>query len=1240
MVCSLSSPAFAISDSWLADVSGSWNAAGSWTGGNIPGTGDTATFGFTLTAPRTVTVDANRNITGITFSHTTNVGATTAYTLSGGNLLLANGGLIQSTSASGTHTDTISSAIAIQGDGGAATFTAGATEATSLMNIGAVTGVSTGVNTTTLTLNGANTGNNIVSGIIGNGTAGGKVAVTKAGTGKWVLSGGNTYTGTTTLSEGTLRATTSAAALGAGSLSLGGGTLELANDIGLTFGRNTTVTGSTTIKSERLTNGVGVTHTLGTLSMGAQTLTIDKDATVTSGTAGLTFGATTLTATGGTFTANSGALLTLGSVTGTATSFTVNGAGDTAITGVIGTTTGALTKDGAGTLTLTGGNTYSGTTTITAGTLNANSSAALGDHSATNTLIFNGGTLKAGGAITSEATRLVTLTSTGIIDTNGNAVSIAGVISGAGGLTKSGGIGTLTLSADNNYTGTTTISTGTLQVGNGSTTGTLSHSGDIINNATLSLNRSNVMEMDNIISGTGAIIQAGTGIGTTTLTANNTYTGVTTITSGRLRVSTIGDGGVAGNLGQAGADAANLVFNGGTLQSYATAGTAASTNRNFTINAGKTATIDIAFTSTLTISGASTASTGGLTKEGIGTLVLSGSNLYTGTTTISMGTLELSGGTAIADTSAIVLANAGAILKLNASERIGSLSGGGTLGGDVNLQANTLTVGDTNSTSYGGIISGALGKLTKVGSGTLTLSSSNTYSGLTTINAGTLAVTNDDAIVGAVTVGNAVDAATFNIGTANITLAGAYTQSNNSTLNVTVNGVGTSGSISATSASVNAGSNVVVAVATSSYIPTGTRFTIVDVGGASIGGIPTVTTTSARLRFTADTSGNDLVLTTSRVALYFSSLASNSNAAAVGTVLDNITNPSSDMEYILGTMENLSDAQVAAALNTMVPEIDAGVINLTTSSLDAFVGASFERMGEVLRPTETGVSSGDETKLNNVWGKGYGSYLNQKMRKGIDGYDGWNAGTALGADRLFNNNTVLGISGGYAYGKVDSNINNAKTDINSGQGTIYAGYQDEVYPYYIDAAGTFAWNWYGGKRNITIGSINRIANADYDGQQYGLYIGGGCKILLEDILELTPTASLRWSHLRLAGYTETGADSMDLTVKAQNYDILQSGLGAKLARPMEMGSGVFTPEVHGQWLYDFIGDNMVMTSAFTGGGASFNSNGAKPAQSSFDVGGKLTFAMSNGVNVIGACDSEIKDGFFAIYGSMELMYNF
>ena len=87
--------------------------------------------------------------------------------------------------------------------------------------------------------------------------------------------------------------------------------------------------------------------------------------------------------------------------------------------------------------------------------------------------------------------------------------------------------------------------------------------------------------------------------------------------------------------------------------------------------------------------------TGGLTKAGTGIFTLSGANTYTGATAINAGTLRVAGGAAIADTSAVTLANvAGAILDLNGTnETIGSLAGGGAAGGNVTLGSGTLTAG-------------------------------------------------------------------------------------------------------------------------------------------------------------------------------------------------------------------------------------------------------------------------------------------------------------------------------------------------------------------------------------------------------------------------------------------------------------------------------------------------------------------------------------------------------------------
>lgn len=138
---------------------------------------------------------------------------------------------------------------------------------------------------------------------------------------------------------------------------------------------------------------------------------------------------------------------------------------------------------------------------------------------------------------------------------------------------------------------------------------------------------------------------------------------------------------------------------------------------------------------------------GGITKiDNPGIWILSGTSTYTGPTTVSAGTLRAgaaAGGQAFGNGSAVALADvAGVSLDLNGfSQTIGSLAGGGSTGGNVTLGANaTLTTGGNNgSTSYGGVISGTgTSGLTKLGTGTQTLSGVNTYNGSTTIKAGTL----------------------------------------------------------------------------------------------------------------------------------------------------------------------------------------------------------------------------------------------------------------------------------------------------------------------------------------------------------------------------------------------------------------------------------------------------------------------------------------------------------------------
>ena len=150
------------------------------------------------------------------------------------------------------------------------------------------------------------------------------------------------------------------------------------------------------------------------------------------------------------------------------------------------------------------------------------------------------------------------------------------------------------------------------------------------------------------------------------------------------------------------------------------------------------------FLLTLAGSGATTLSgglsgNGGLSRVGSGVTTLSAASAYSGATTINGGTLQVGVVNALPTATALTLSNsAGAVLNLNGNNQtIGSLVGGGAGGGNVALAGGTLTVGNANSTTYSGIISGN-GGLTKQGAGMLTLNAAQSYSGATIVSGGTL----------------------------------------------------------------------------------------------------------------------------------------------------------------------------------------------------------------------------------------------------------------------------------------------------------------------------------------------------------------------------------------------------------------------------------------------------------------------------------------------------------------------
>lgn len=666
----------------------------------------------------------------------------------------------------------------------------------------------------TLTLSGGITGTqNLILTGTGTGIESGAIAtttgnVTKDGVGTWRLSGTNTYSGITTINNGILQIGNAGTT---GTL----GTGDVTNNATLQFNRTNAITVNNII------------HGAGTLiQAGTNTLTLAgandySGATlINTGTLAITNASGLGSATGGT-TVASGATLNINNVSvSSGETITLNGIGAAGVGALTGTGAGAninasaivlgsnssfggagtltldgttvisgpfnLTKIGAGTLVLNTANTYSGKTSVTAGTLSFNS---IGDVNGGNTSLgapttIANGTIDLTGTLTYTGTghatdRIINLTGTSLITGSGTGgLTLNGNITGAnqnltlqgsntnnivngaiatgnGSLTKTTTAGTWILAGTNTYSGTTTITQGILQIGNGGTSGTLGL-GDVTVSGTLRFNRSNSLNVANNIGGTGALTQIGTGIVTLTPAIANTYSGTTTVSAGTLQAGAVNALSPASAISLANTANTFLDLNNfsNTIRSLAGGG---ALGGNVTLGSG-TLTLqnnaNTVFSGIINGSGGLTVNAGAAFSQS-----LAGANLYTGPTIINTGTLSITNANGLgsgANQSSSILVNSGGALNMAfttntlGNTNLITLNGTGPAGAGAltaGASTDTLTnniglntdsaIGGNSNMILSGIISGS-GNLTKAGTGTLTLSGANSYTGKTSVTAGTL----------------------------------------------------------------------------------------------------------------------------------------------------------------------------------------------------------------------------------------------------------------------------------------------------------------------------------------------------------------------------------------------------------------------------------------------------------------------------------------------------------------------
>ena len=587
---------------------------------------------------------------GLTYSGTGTLALTAADTYSGattinsgGALQLGNGGTTGSIANTSGITDngtlvfdysnahTFSQVIS--GTGGISQIGAGTVALTANSNYSGATNINSG---TTLQLgNGGGTGTIAsTSGITDNGTLAfnfnastpisknisGGGGVSQNGSGVITLGGNNSYTGTTVVSTGDTLNAGSTTAFGSGSA--------------------VTINGTGTLALNGNNVSVGSVAGSGTVSLGGNTLTFSGGA---GGTAAFS-----------------------GAVTGSGGALTLNN--------------GSLTE------VLSGNNTYTGATTISAGTLQISGSGNLGSGTYAGTITDNG-TLQ----YSSSSNQ-----------------TLSGAIGGTGTLTKdTSATSVLTLSGNNSFSGTTTIGAGTLQISGSGNLGSGTYAGTIADNGTLQYSSTSNQTLSNTISGTGAVTKDTGSSSVLTLSGTNNYSGGTTVTAGTISAT---------NGSSLGASTGNVTVNGGTLS---LAGGGTNTSPTVFTNTGL---LSLSGSSALTNATGSNAWIGNISLTGNATITTGSNILYLGhgynsyTNTINVGANTLT-----FNTTAVPASGAA---------------------GQPSYQAYPSYNYDNTNIVVNSVISGAGGGIVKTGSGTLTLfdphNNTNTYTGTTVINGGTL----------------------------------------------------------------------------------------------------------------------------------------------------------------------------------------------------------------------------------------------------------------------------------------------------------------------------------------------------------------------------------------------------------------------------------------------------------------------------------------------------------------------
>lgn len=601
----------------------------------------------------------------------------------------------------------------------------------------------------------------------------------------------------------------------------------------------------------------------------------------------------------------------------------------------------------------------------------------------------------------------------------------------------------------------------------------------------------------------------------------------------------------------------------------------------------------------------------GIIKEGLGTLILSGTSNYVGGTLVDTGTLvidgNLSGISNIVDQGTLTVngilsgqtitnrgtlnVNAGGILYGDAATISGLINVNGQLNGDVYI-ANDGTLTGNGTINVSGNISGAV------------------------------------EVYGKIAPGNS-------IGTLHIN--GDYVQGTSSVYEVDINAANKSDKIdvSRTAYLSPEGSDVRVVAAPGNY--SGRHvYTILSAGDGVVGRFndPTWSGFNPYASVALDYVGNDVLLIVSQFDLLSSARTSNQYQTGVG-LNSAIMTANPQLQSIFTSMTTMNDSQLSNALSQMNGELFGTLSSVGLQCTDNWLGS----IGNRLRPYGGAVqafglvdadgrgrdASADpfsHNESNNTfqlvsftdpngsarsgsyqngaappmsrrtqsrnyaWVGGYGLGGQASSNGNAQGFNYGYSGTSFGIDHYVGENTIVGVAGGYAGSQVRTDSQAQSANVSSLQAGLYATrVVDNRYTYGILGYSHEAYD------TTRLLPTSLTARGDYDGYQLSSYVESGL-MHRWGAWDIQPSVGLQYIHLSQNAFTESGAGGAGLTVGGSGTDSCRGSLGLRFVRPTPVAQMMVIPTLQARYGYEFCNVDRLVTANFSGiAGSTFTTAG-------------------------------------------------